>query len=109
MRIAVPDGMHPDPAYIDYVRPQDSGSDGQGHRQLCDYHSLSGQLQRVGFRVELVEHWDENGKFHYREWSSADGHINRSKRYDWRNQDGSLSYTSLIVDCIKPLGASQSQ
>jgi predicted SAM-dependent methyltransferase/glycosyltransferase involved in cell wall biosynthesis len=102
LRIAVPDGMHPDPAYIDSVRPHGSGPGAEDHKQLYNYHSLRAQLEGAGFSVELLEHWDENGEFHYREWSSADGHIRRSKRYDPRNQDGTLSYTSLIVDCMKP-------
>ncbi len=102
LRIAVPDGFHPDTYYIEQVRPGGSGSGAEDHKVLYNYKLISEQLRRTGFEVILLEYWDENGKFHFQEWSSADGHIARSKNYDERNQGGTLVYTSLIVDAIKP-------
>ena len=102
LRIAVPDGYHPDPSYIDYVRPGGSGAGAGDHKALYNYRSLGRMLREAGFLVDLLEYWDEFGRFHYKEWSSAEGHVMRSRRYDRRNQDGSLSFTSLIVDAIKP-------
>jgi predicted SAM-dependent methyltransferase len=102
LRIAVPDGFHPDPAYIEYVRPGGTGAGADDHKVLYNYKLISEELKNVGFEFRLLEYWDENGQFHFQEWSSEDGHISRSKRYDPRNQDGSLTYTSLIVDAIKP-------
>jgi predicted SAM-dependent methyltransferase len=102
LRIAVPDGFHPDPAYIESVRPGGSGAGADDHKVLYSYRSLKRELEKQGFLVHLLEYWDEQGEFHYNEWSSEDGHILRSKRYDPRNQDGSLSYTSLIVDAVTP-------
>jgi predicted SAM-dependent methyltransferase len=57
-------------------------------------------MQEAGFQVELLEYWDEQGVFHFQEWSSNDGHVIRSKRYDIRNKE-KLTYTSLIIDGIK--------
>jgi predicted SAM-dependent methyltransferase len=101
LRIAVPDGFHPDPSYIQYVRPGGTGAGTHDHKVLFNYQSLTKELQKIGFEVELLEYWDENGKFHFCAWSSDDGYVERSKRYDPRNKDGSLKYTSLIVDAKK--------
>ena len=102
MRIAVPDGFHPEPAYIELVKPGGTGVGAYDHRILYDYKSLRNILEEIGFSVELLEYWDESGCFHFREWDSKDGHISRSKRYDERNKEGELKYTSLIIDAIKP-------
>lgn len=102
LRIAVPDGHNPDPQYHEHVRPGGSGPGADDHKMLWTLESLSALLSTAGFRVVQLEYWDANGKFHANEWSSADGHILRSKKYDPRNQDGRLQYTSLIVDGIKP-------
>ncbi len=102
LRLAVPDGLHPDPKYREHVRPGGSGPGAEDHKVLYDFRLLSKLLTDAGFRVTLLEYWDQGGKFMFHEWSSAEGHVRRSKRYDPRNQDGSLTYTSLIVDAIKP-------
>ena len=104
LRIAVPDGFHPDPAYIESVRPGCGGPGADDHKVLYNHYLLKRRLEQCRFRVEFLEYWDEHGKFHYHEWRSEDGHIFRSRRFDPRNQDGSLTYTSLIVDAIKPDG-----
>jgi predicted SAM-dependent methyltransferase len=101
-RIAVPDGLNPDSGYIDRVRPGGTGAGADDHKVLYDYRTLQSALQEVGFEVRLLEWWDESGIFHYEDWSSDDGHIERSRRYDKRNRGGTLNYTSLIVDAIKP-------
>lgn len=103
LRIAVLDGFHPDPAYIEYIRPGGPGPGADDHKVFYYYQSLKEQLEKTGFMVHLLEYWDERGHFHFREWTSEDGHIRRSKRYDLRNQDGSLVYNSLIVDAVNPL------
>jgi len=102
LRIAVPDGFHPGAEYIDYVRPGGTGAGADDHKVLYNYKLITEQLRKAGFEVILLEYWDENGNFHYREWSSVDGHISRSRDHDERNQGGTLNYTSLIVDAIKP-------
>jgi predicted SAM-dependent methyltransferase len=103
LRLAVPDGFHPDPTYREHIRPGGTGPGAEDHKVLYNHVLMTDMLQRAGFEVRPLEFWDVEGKFHFVEWSSEDGHIVRSKRYDPRNHDGSLTYTSLIVDAIKPL------
>jgi predicted SAM-dependent methyltransferase len=102
LRLAVPDGFKPDPDYINWVRPGGNGPGAKDHKILYDYKLLTVKLEQSGFRVVLLEYWDEKGDFHFRDWSSEDGHVRRSSRYDPRNQDKPLAYTSLIVDAIRP-------
>ncbi len=102
LRLAVPDGLHPDPKYREHVRPGGSGPGAEDHKVLYDFRSLTELLEQAGFHVDLLEYWNTTGQFIYRDWSSAEGQVRRSKRYDPRNQDGSLTYTSLIVDARKP-------
>lgn len=101
LRIAVPDGYHPDKAYIDYVKPNGTGAGADDHKVLYNYKTLSGLLEKEGFRTELLEYWDEKGKFHFKDWSTEDGKVERSRRFDHRNKNGRLSYTSLIIDAVK--------
>ncbi len=103
MRLAVPDGLHPDKEYIDYVKPGGWGAGADDHKILYNYKIMIERLEKVGFEVKLLEHWDEDGNFHYTEWFDEQGRISRSKRYDERNESGELKYTSLIIDAIKPL------
>lgn len=103
-RIAVPDGYHPDKDYIQRVRPRGDGPGADDHKRLYTYRSLSELLEAAGFRVHVLEYWDEHGIFHAEEWDPKDGMISRSKRFDPRNSEG-LTFTSLIIDATKP-GAS---
>jgi len=102
LRIAVPDGYHPDKEYIDWVKVGGNGFGADDHKILYNYSIMKTKLEKVGFKVELLEYWDENGAFHYTDWSPDGGFIRRSKNNDERNQFGELKYTSLIVDAIKP-------
>jgi len=101
LRLAVPDGYHPDKSYIDYVKPGGMGDGADDHKILYTYKIMIERLKKAGFKVQLLEYWDENGEFHFAEWSDEGGRIVRSKRFDKRNQNGKLNYTSLIVDAIK--------
>jgi predicted SAM-dependent methyltransferase len=94
--------LHPDSAYIDYVRPGGTGVGADDHKILYTYKTMTQRLEKAGFRVKLLEYWDEGGKFHYIDWTDEGGRIKRSRRYDDRNKDGKLGYTSLIVDAVKP-------
>jgi len=100
VRIAVPDGLHPNPDYINMVKPGGHGEGAHDHKLLYDYKTLSKAFEESGYRVNLLEYYDENGKFHFNEWDSKDGHIIRSKRYDKRFNEP-LGYSSLIVEGIK--------
>jgi predicted SAM-dependent methyltransferase len=102
LRLAVPDGLHPDPTYIAYVNVGGNGPGAVDHRVLYDYRSLQSMLEGLGFRVKLLEYFDVNGKFQTVPWENKDGPIERSLANDPRNVDGQPNYTSLIVDAIKP-------
>lgn len=100
-RLAVPDGYKPDPGYIEHVRPGGTGPGADDHKVLYTYKTLSEALKKVGFETNLLEWWDEAGQFHFCRWNSEGGMVRRSRRYDKRNEDGVLRYTSLIVDAVK--------
>jgi predicted SAM-dependent methyltransferase len=59
-------------------------------------------LEKAGYKVNLLEWFDEQGKFHHENWDVAGGFIKRSTRFDPRNSTNRTTYTSLIIDAIKP-------
>jgi len=101
LRIAVPDGFHPDPNYIDYVKPGGTGAGADDHKILYTYKIMTDILEQAGYKVQLLEYFDESGVFHHNAWDSKEGYIHRSIKNDKRNADGKPNYTSLIVDAIK--------
>lgn len=106
-RIAIPDGLHPDPKYIEHVRPGGSGAGAADHKILYTFVTISRSLIKAGFKIELLEFWDGDRNFNYNAWSEHKGKIGRSLYYDERNNNGrETNYTSLIVDAIKPGGES---
>lgn len=103
LRLAVPDGLHPDPAYIEAVRPGGTGDGAEDHKVLYTYRTLTTLLQEVGLDVQLLEYFDEAGTFYAEPWRWEDGPVRRSARFDPRNTGGRLAYTSLIVDAARAL------
>ena len=101
LRVAVPDGLHPDPAYIERVRVGGIGAGALDHKVLYRRETLGDVLQQAGFTVRPLEYFDPEGQFHFVEWNPEDGMIRRSSRFDKRNHTGALRYTSLILDAIK--------
>ena len=101
IRIAAPDGFHPEPAYIDSVRPGGTGEGSDDHKVLYDCKAIERLLSGTEWRCEFLEHYDAEGEFHWKPWRIADGFIERSARFDSRNQEKPLSYTSLIFDLTK--------
>lgn len=101
LRIAVPDGNNPDKEYVERVKPGGSGLGSEDHKVLYNFELMQERLSKAGFKIELVEYWDNEGEFVANEWDAKDGFIKRSKKYDPRNQSGQLNYTSLIVDAVK--------
>ena len=97
LRVAVPDGLHPDPAYIRAVKPP-----ADEHRMLYTYASLRDLFAGAGFEVRLYEYFDEQGRFQFNEWNAEDGMIRRSKRFDPRNAGDRTGYTSIVLDAVKP-------
>jgi predicted SAM-dependent methyltransferase len=101
LRVAVPDGFHPNPKYINYVKVGGTGLGAQDHKVLFTYETLRDVFSRAGFRVELLEYFDSDGKFHSVNWDPRAGRIRRSQRFDERNVNGELQYTSIILDAYK--------
>ena len=100
IRIAVPDGFHPDIEYINKVKPGGSGEGADDHKHLFDYKTLTEIFNETGYEAKLVEYWDENGKFHS-SYDDDNGFIKRCLSNDLRNKDGNPRYTSLIIDFTK--------
>ena len=102
LRLAVPDGFHPRPEYIEAVKPGGTGDGAMDHKILYDHESMAEMLGQAGFEPRLLEYFDRDGAFHQSAWDADLGPILRSADSDPRNKDAELSYTSLIVDGIKP-------
>lgn len=100
LRVAVPDGYHFDPEYIEKVKPGGTGAGAEDHKVLYTCDSFRKIFEEAGFHIKLLEWFDKEGNFHFQEWNYTEGKILRSKRLDQRNQD-SLNYTSLILDAFK--------
>lgn len=101
IRIAVPDGFHIDPVYIENVRPGGTGAGAHDHKNLFTYRSLSKLFSDAGFKAHPIEYWDEKGIFHQGYLNDEKGHIRRSFINDSRNASGKPVYTSLIIDFTK--------
>lgn len=101
LRVAVPDGFHNNKEYFEYVKPKGSGPGADDHKILYNYQTFKELFEEAGFSVDLLEYFDESGKFHYKKWDSQRGMIRRSKKFDKRNKTGKLNYTSIIIDAIK--------
>lgn len=96
IRIVVPDGYSPHKDYIENVKVGV-----HDHKVLYNHNTLGDVLEFVGFVILKMEYWKEDGTFFTRPWKEEDGHIKRSVRNDWRNVDGKVRYTSLIIDAGK--------
>lgn len=102
-RVSVPDGLFPDQAYIDYVKPGGTGVLAETHQMLYTYKTMKDQFEKAGFTVQLLEYWDEDGTFHYTPWDESKGFVRRTRDNDPRNQDGVIRYSSILIDAVKPL------
>ena len=103
LRVAVPDGFHPDPSYIKWIKPGGTGPGSDDHKVLYTYDTFGKVFTSVGLDVFYCEYFDELGEFHSTEWDPTDGMIQRSQQFDSRNVGGRLRYTSIILDAKKPL------
>jgi predicted SAM-dependent methyltransferase len=101
-RIAVPDGHHPDPVYIEGVGPIGPNEE---HKVLYTFETLKELFESCGFKVNLLEYHDKSKIFHNINWEPELGLINRSIRYRNTNKEisclGLDNYTSLIIDAYK--------
>jgi predicted SAM-dependent methyltransferase len=93
IRVAVPDGLNPDPTYIEYVRPGSPAD--MGHKTLFTYKTFEELFRKAGFDVRLLEYFDESGQIQLTDWKEQQGTITRAWRFDRKN-------TSIIIDAFKP-------
>jgi predicted SAM-dependent methyltransferase len=98
VRLAVPDGCHPEASYIAAVKPGGSGAGAADHKVLYTHVTMAAACADAGFEMRLLEYFDSEGRFHGASWDTADGYIDRSAAHDSRNVNGKLAYTSLVVD-----------
>ncbi|GIN12284.1 hypothetical protein J26TS2_21510 [Shouchella clausii] len=106
VRCAVPDRSFPNENYQLNVRvggPGPIDHPAASHKIIHTYKTITAMFEEEGFVVSLLEYCDENGQFHYNDWNEQQGFIDRSKRFDHRNQQGALRFVSLIVDAKKPI------
>jgi len=99
-RIAVPDSFHPNPKYIEYVRPGGNGAGAKDHKTFWDYQSLKHLGENIGFQVRLQEFYDEDGNFHLNKYPLDRGIVYRSQ-LNIKQKKIIPDYSSLIVDMIK--------
>jgi predicted SAM-dependent methyltransferase len=103
IRIAVPDGYHPDPTYLKHVGINGIGADAADHKQLLNCDRLFDLLSRTGFsEIELLEGYDANQQLVQKQWTAQDGFIHRSRQNpDHHVWDFVDANTSLIVDAVR--------
>ncbi len=106
IRCAVPDANFRDETYQQLVKiggPGPLDHPASDHKIVYDYKLLKDVFENVGFEVNLLEYCDEQGRFHYNQWSFGDGPIYRSLLSDHRNKNGSIGFVSLIIEAKKVL------
>lgn len=101
LRVAVPDGNHPNSDYIEYVKPGGYGPGADDHKVLYTYNTLSKVFEDAGFNVKLLEYFNNEKEFQFNKWDVKKGLIRRSINNDKRNIDGEPHYTSIIIDAFK--------
>jgi len=103
LRIAVPDGFHPDERYIEWVRPG-TGYNGDDHKVLFDYRSLAALMKRAGFHLDYKEFWNEQGELYTEQMEDERGQMRRTSQDFWAKLLSvrvGADYTSLVIDGIK--------
>lgn len=105
IRCAVPDANFPSESYQKTAQvggPGPKDHPAADHKIVYDYKRFSDVFCRAGFDIDLLEYCDEQGRFHYNQWSPDDGSVYRSLLLDHRNQGASIESVSLILDARKP-------
>ena len=105
IRIAVPDGYHPDSDYLRHVGIDGIGDDAADHKQLLNVDTLGELLIDAGFQPCHIEGYDSLGRLVYKTYSIEDGFVYRSRANATPNSASRWEFvdadTSLIVDGIK--------
>jgi len=85
--------------YVNEVTPPKDG-----HYQYFNSGDLSKILRKAGFKkIEILEYYDNQGRFIHHHWNDRDGLIHRSYKHDRQKnfKIGNHYYTSLIIDAMK--------
>lgn len=106
LRVAVPDGNHPDPAYLALVAVHGPGP-AADHQVLYTLDTFRPVFEQAGFTVRPLEWWDDRQQFHRADCNADEAPVYRSSTLDhrnaaWRGGRGPLGFTSLILDAVKP-------
>ena len=105
IRIAVPDGNHPNEEYLRHVGINGIGDDAADHKQLLTAEILQKLLKDSGFEPSVIEGYDEGGRLVQKAYSPEDGFVQRSRTnpeaHDLKRWDFVDACTSLIIDGIK--------
>lgn len=107
LRIAVPDGYHPDPTYLRHVGINGIGDDAADHKQLLTVDILADLLRAAGFTPHHLEGYRADGTLVQAPYNPDDGLIRRSRAFHIRNPQDLRPWafvdaeTSLIVDGVK--------
>ncbi len=108
VRCAVPDGFFPNETYQKQVQiggPGPKDHPAASHKIVYTYQTITKLFETAGFEIQLLEYFDEHGKFHFHLWDEKQGFIYRSYRFDHRNSTDHINFASLIVDARKTEGA----
>ena len=105
LRIAVPDGNHPDPIYRQHTGIGGLGADASDHKQFITYEYLKSELENCGFTCFLREGYRADGILISEKIPPELGFVIRSRKNNslaikngWDFDD---SNSSLIVDAYK--------
>ena len=105
LRIAVPDGNHPNPIYKEHAGINGKGADASDHKQFITYEQLKSELENCGFKCILREGYFSDGSLVNEKINSELGYIIRSRnnksfsrKYGWDFENANLS---LIEDQYK--------
>jgi predicted SAM-dependent methyltransferase len=108
IRCAVPDRNFRDEAYqreVGVGGPGPADHPAADHKIVYDFRLFAEVFKSAGFEIDLLEYCDDDGRFHYNQWSIIEAPIYRSLLSDHRNKAGSIGFVSLIIDARKPLGS----
>ena len=105
LRIAVPDGNHPDKNYRKHTGINGIGADASDHKQFITYEFLKSELENAGFKCILREGYTNDGNLVTNSFSDELGFIIRSRQNkilnDQKGWDFIDSNSSLIIDAFK--------
>lgn len=96
IRIAVPDKNHPNPDYIDHVKPNGTGAGSDDHKSFWNFDEFNTMCISLGLQCTPMEYYDESRKLTMGDLNETDGVITRTARK--KRTDHLSDYSSLIID-----------